>query len=163
MKITKDRDGKLTLAFEKKDGIFSKPPFISDGHFLIDLDKCPANVKLPTNETTAAFINKEEFTKSSDQYFDKTPGCAPAIDEMFKGVKKGYSPALVTNLMLTGALQPRLIAFNGTRIWIDNKYSVLFEDKNIKAKDEYSMVVTVDEDTIVMPLNCKHINQEYVK
>lgn len=132
MKITK-KSFKLTITFDKKDDVWYSGKFLSDGHFLIDLENLPALVecKFPTVEANGLFFTKTPFIIGSGSLGKGSDLFHPDYASMLKHDPE-YSPAVRTDLLIDlggGFGYYRLYQMNNLKITaLAEKYSILAEE-----------------------------------
>lgn len=147
MKINKN-----TITFEKKDRILFNGKIISNGHFAVDLEKIFCfKFKFPDDKLTAAFINKQQFTKEGSRILigDKCTWM-PNLEAAFTNTDVPLD-GVITDITYRSA---SLIVNYQTesRAWIDPLYLELFLTQDIIISDENSPVYTVEKSICVMPV-----------
>lgn len=147
MKINKN-----TITFEKKDSILFNGKIISNGHFAVDLEKIFCfKFKFPDDKLTAAFINKQQFTKegSSIKVGDDCTWM-PNLEAAFTNTNPQYE-GFITDFRYQKAI---LIINPQTekRAWVDSQYLELLTNQEIIISDEHSPIYTANKSICVMPI-----------
>lgn len=147
MKINKN-----TITFEKKDNILFNGKIISNGYFAVDLEKVFCfKFKFPDDKLTAAFINKQQFTKegSSIKVGDDCTWM-PNLEAAFTNTNVPFD-GVITDFSFREAtliINPQ----TESRAWIDTLYLELFLTQDIIISDENSPVYTAEKSICVMPV-----------
>jgi len=147
MKINKN-----TITFEKKDSILFNGKIISDGHFAMDLEKIFCfKFKFPDDKLTAAFINKQQFTKEGSS-IKVGEDCTwmPNLEAAFTNTDVPLD-GVITDITYKSTI---LIVNYQTesRAWIDPLYRELLINQEIIISDENAPVYTAEKSICVMPV-----------
>ena len=157
MKITENRIGMKTITFAAKDTMFFDGTFLSDGHFMVNIETAGFQIKIQNDEANALYFQRKPFradgTGAVYAGADNVPNAAAVLDAIDQD--KEYLRASLTNIIIDidTEFNPRLIVTYGNdRVWINNQFAPLLKGKDIMAKGECFAVCTEDKSIVVMPV-----------
>ena len=155
MKIAENKTGMKTITFAAKDTMFFDGTFLSDGHFMVNIETAGFQIKIQNDEANALYFQRKPFradgTGAVYAGAENVPNAAAVLDAIDKD--KEYQCATLTNIIIDAALSPRLIVTHGNdRVWINNQFAPLLKGKDIMAKDSNCAVCTEDKSIVVMPI-----------
>ena len=154
MKITENKAGMKTITFAKNDCMYFDGTFLSDGHFMVNIETAKGfTVKVQGDEANALYYQRKPFradgTGAVYAGAENVPNAASVLD----AIDKEYQCAILTNIVIDAAFNPRLIVTDGdVRVWIDSQYAPLLKGKDIMAKGSNCAVCTEDKSIVVMPV-----------
>ncbi len=154
MKITENKTGIKTITFTARDAMFFDGTFLSDGHFMVNIETAKEfQIKIQNNEANALYFQRKPFRADGTGAVYIDTKNIPNTAEVLRHIGKEYQCATLTNIVIDVEFNPRLIVTYGdARVWIDNRFAPLLKGKDIMAKDECSPVCTEDKSIVVMPV-----------
>ena len=154
MKITENKAGMKTITFAKDDCMYFDGTFLSDGHFMINIETTEGfTVKVQNDQANALYFQRKPFRADGTGAVYAGAENVPNVAAVLDTLDKEYQCAILTNIIIDAALSPRLIVTDGdVRVWIDNQFAPLLKGKDIMAKDECFAVCTEDKSIVVMPI-----------
>ena len=156
MKIAENKTGMKTITFAAKDTMFFDGTFLSDGHFMVNIETAKGfQIKIQNDEANALYFQRKPFradgTGAVYAGAENVPNAAAVLDAIDKD--KEYLRAILTNIIIDTEFNPRLIVTYGNdRVWINNQFTPLLKGKDIMAKGECFAVCTEDLSIVVMPV-----------
>ena len=153
MKITENKAGMKTITLTARDTMFFDGTFLSDGHFMVNIETASFQIKIQNDEANALYFQRKPFradgTGAVYAGAENVPNGAAVLDT----IDKEYQCAILTNIIIDTEFNPRLIVTDGNdRIWINNRFAPLLKGKDIMAKGECFAVCTEDKSIVVMPV-----------
>ena len=164
MKITENKAGMNTITFAKYDCMFFDGTFLSDGHFMVNIETAKGfQIKIQNDEANALYFQRKPFRADGTGAVYAGAENVPNVAAVLDTIDKEYQCAILTNIIIDAEFNPRLIVTDGNdRIWIDNQFAPLLKGKDIMAKGECFAVCTEDKSIVVMPVRYNGSDLDHV-
>ena len=153
MKIAENKTGMKTITFAAKDTMFFDGTFLSDGHFMVNIETAGFQIKIQNDEANALYFQRKPFRADGTGAVYAGAENVPNVAAVLDAIDKEYQCAILTNIVIDVEFNPRLIVTDGdVRVWIKNQFAPLLKGKDIMAKDKCFPVCTEDKSILVMPV-----------